>query len=120
MRAWKYRIYPSKRQEKGLNFNLYECKNLWNSLLEYTKAYYKETRKFPTRKCLYLLSKETSLFSQVAQNVADRLIKSLHPCIGISMRQEIYSIELPQDLGDVKLVEKKSLLIIKIMGKYLQ
>ncbi len=76
-RAWQYRLYPSKAQEQQLNSYLYECKDLWNSLLEYTKTYYEETGKFPTRKQLYLLTKETPLFSQVAQNVADRLSKSL-------------------------------------------
>ncbi len=76
-RAWKYRLYPSKSQEKLLNHHFYECKTLWNSLLEYTKKYYEETKKFPTRKQLYLLAKDTELYSQVAQNVADRLVKSL-------------------------------------------
>ncbi|NYZ73745.1 IS200/IS605 family element transposase accessory protein TnpB [Candidatus Micrarchaeota archaeon] len=76
-RAWRYRLYPSKAQQEKLNGYLRECKNLWNSLLEYTKAYYNETGKFPTRKEFYLLTKEPPLFSQVAQNVADRLSKSL-------------------------------------------
>jgi len=76
-RAWRYRLYPSKIQEQELNNYLYECKDLWNVLLEHTKEYYEETRKFPTRKQLYLLTKGTPLLSQVAQNVADRLAKSL-------------------------------------------
>jgi len=81
MRAWKYRIYPSKSEEKSLDRHLYECKTLWNSMLEHTKRYYEDTSKFPTRKELYLLTKETAMFSQVAQNVADRLAKSLHGVI---------------------------------------
>jgi len=76
-RAWKYRLYPSKSQEKLLNQYFYECKTLWNSLLEFSKKYYSETGRFPSRKELYLQSKGTVLFSQVAQNVADRLVKSL-------------------------------------------
>ncbi len=76
-RAWKYRIYPSRSQEKILNHHFYECKTLWNSLLEHTKEHYEETKKFPTRKQLYILAKDTGLYSQVAQNVADRLVKSL-------------------------------------------
>ncbi|NYZ74066.1 IS200/IS605 family element transposase accessory protein TnpB [Candidatus Micrarchaeota archaeon] len=76
-RAWRYRLYPSKAQQEKLNSYLRECKDLWNSLLEYTKAYYNEIGKFPTRKELYLLTKEAPLFSQIAQNVADRLSKSL-------------------------------------------
>ena len=81
MRAWKCRIYPSKNEEKSLDQHLYECKTLWNSLLEYTKRYYEETKKFPTRKELYRQTKETAVFSQVAQNVADRLAKSLYGMI---------------------------------------
>ena len=76
-RSWKYRLYLSKSQEKLLNHHFYECKTLWNSLLEHTKGYYEETKKFPTRKQLYVLAKDTGLYSQVAQNVADRLVKSL-------------------------------------------
>ncbi len=76
-RAWKYRLYPSRSQEKLLNRQFYECKTLWNSLLDHTKEYYEETKKFPTRKQLYTLAKDTGLYSQVAQNVADRLVKSL-------------------------------------------
>ncbi len=77
MRAWKYRLYPSRSQEKILDRHLYECKTIWNSLLAYAKENYEETRKFPARKQLYLRTKETNMFSQVAQNVADRLAKSL-------------------------------------------
>ncbi len=76
-RSWKYRLYPSKEQKEKFDLYLYECKNLWNSLLEYVKVHYGETGNFPTRKQLYLKTKEQSIFSQVAQNVADRLVKSL-------------------------------------------
>jgi putative transposase len=77
IRAWKYRLYPSKTQQNELNSNLHNCKDLWNYLLNYTKNYYEETGRFPTRKELYIQAKETPLFSQVAQNVADRLVKSI-------------------------------------------
>jgi len=86
IRAWKFRLYPSKSQQKELMKSLYECKNLWNQLLDYTKKYYEETNKFPTRKQLYLLTKDTALFSQVAQNVADRLTKSLK---GVIARKKV-------------------------------
>jgi putative transposase len=76
-RAWKFRIYPSKSQEKCLEQHLYGCKELWNQLLEYTKNCHEETGKFPTRRQLYLQTKGTPVFSQVAQNVADRLFKSI-------------------------------------------
>jgi putative transposase len=80
-RAWKFRLYPSKTQQRELIRYLQDCKTLWNLLLEYTKKYYEETGKFPSRKQLYLQTKGTSLFSQVAQDVADRLVKSLRGVI---------------------------------------
>jgi len=80
-RAWKFRLYPSKTQQRELTDYLDECKTLWNELLECTKKYYEETGRFPIRKQLYLQTKETPLFSQVAQNVADRLVKSLKGAI---------------------------------------
>lgn len=80
-RAWQYRLYPSKTQKKDMYSYLHECKNLWNSLLEYTKECYKKSGKFPTRRQLYFMTKEKQLFSQVGQNVADRLAKSLKAVI---------------------------------------
>ena len=77
IRSWKFRIYPTKEQENDLQNYLCECKNLWNKLLDHTKEYYETTGRFPARKQLYLQTKKTNLFSQVAQNVADRLEKSL-------------------------------------------
>jgi putative transposase len=77
MRSWKFRIYPSRQQENLLDSHLIECKNIWNLLIEHSKKHYEETKRFPTRRQLYLLTKGTPLFSQVAQNVADRLAKSM-------------------------------------------
>ncbi len=77
LRSWEYRLYPSKIQEKELNKYLVECKNVWNSLLEYVKERYKKTGRAPIRQELYSKTKGTLLFSQTAQNVADRLYKSI-------------------------------------------
>jgi putative transposase len=77
IRSWKYRIYPSKAQEKALERYFHGCRLLWNSLLQYAKVHYDETRKFPSRKQLYPRTKGTYLFSQVSQNVADRLVKAM-------------------------------------------
>jgi len=85
MRAWRYRLYPSKLQQKHLERYLRECKDLWNSLLESIKEHHQETGRFLSRKELYLLTKGTELHSQVAQNVADRLSKSLK---GIKARKK--------------------------------
>ena len=77
IRSWKFRLYPSKQQENLMDCHLIACKNLWNSLLEHSKNYYEKTGKFPGRNQLNTLTKGTPLFSQVAQNVADRLAKSM-------------------------------------------
>jgi putative transposase len=77
MRAWKYRLYPSKAQKQELDRYLSECKNQWNKVLEFTKQHYRETGKFPTRSQLHILTKGSSIFSQIAQNVNERLLKSL-------------------------------------------
>ncbi len=86
IRSWKFRLYPSKRHEDLMDNNLISCKNIWNSLLEYSKKYYEETGKFPTRRQLYLRTKGTSLFSQVAQNVANRLVRSMR---GMTARRKV-------------------------------
>jgi putative transposase len=77
MRAWKFRLYPSKLQRQELDRYLSECKSLWNKLLEFVKEHYHETGKFPRRAQLHLLTKEGTIHSQVAQNVDQRLLKSL-------------------------------------------
>jgi putative transposase len=77
MRAWKYRLYPSKAQKQDLDLYLSECKDQWNKVLEFTKQHYKETGKFPTRSQLHILTKGSTIFSQVTQNVNERLLKSL-------------------------------------------
>ncbi|NYZ60677.1 IS200/IS605 family element transposase accessory protein TnpB [Candidatus Micrarchaeota archaeon] len=77
MRSWKFRLYPSRQQENILDSYLIAGKDLWNALLEYSKKYYEETGKFPGRNRLNAFTKGTPLFSQVAQNVSDRLAKSI-------------------------------------------
>ncbi len=76
-RAFRYRLYPSKNQENELNNQLFCCKELWNDLLSYIKNYYSETGKFPTKGQLFKFTKNRKLYSQVAQNIADRLFKSI-------------------------------------------
>ena len=87
VRSWNFRIYPTKKQEKHLQSYLYECKNLWNYLLNHAKEYYETTGHFPTRNKLYELTKNKSeLFSQVAQNVAERIIRALNAVISRKKR----------------------------------
>jgi putative transposase len=44
-KAFKYRLYPTKRQEHTLLFVLRRCRHLYNSALEERKAYYQMRRK---------------------------------------------------------------------------
>ena len=77
MRARRFRLYPSKSQQKLLDDSRVLSKNLWNSLLEYVKAEYDKTGKFPSKGELDRLTKRSGLYSQAAQVVAHRLHYSL-------------------------------------------
>ncbi|MBI3413664.1 MAG: helix-turn-helix domain-containing protein [Candidatus Aenigmarchaeota archaeon] len=49
MRTYKFRIYPSKKQETQMKKHLWIEKYLWNKLLEANKKKYDETNKFLTK-----------------------------------------------------------------------
>ena len=74
MRAYRFRLYPSKKQESLLMQHLWLAKNLWNELLEHSKETYRDFDKFPTRNALQLMVKNTGLFSQTAQEIAHRVL----------------------------------------------
>ena len=79
--AYKYRAYPSKDTQSVLNRQMFLAKELYNSLLEKSKAYYKETGKTLTEYRMNVrltqLKKEKTEFaelhSQVLQNVSKRV-----------------------------------------------
>jgi putative transposase len=73
MKAYRYRIYPGKAQEKQMQTSLFLAKELWNSLLEHCKAFYNDFGKFPTRGALQIMAKDSGLHSQVSQEVAHRV-----------------------------------------------
>ncbi|QLJ52466.1 MAG: hypothetical protein Sv326_0291 [Candidatus Fermentimicrarchaeum limneticum] len=73
MRAYKFRIYPSKKQEELLNKHLWLAKNLWNELLEECKQMYKDFGYFPTKNTLQLMVKRYGLYSQTQQEIAHRV-----------------------------------------------
>jgi putative transposase len=73
MRAYKFRIYPSKKQEELLNNHLWLAKNLWNELLEHCKQMYKDFGYFPAKNTLQLMVKNYGLYSQTQQEVAHRV-----------------------------------------------
>jgi len=73
MRAYKFRIYPSKKQEELLNKHLWLAKELWNELLEHCKQIYEDFGYFPTKNTLQLMVKDYGLYSQTQQEIAHRV-----------------------------------------------
>ena len=79
--AYKYRVYPSKEQKAILNRQMFLAKELYNLLLEKSKAYYKETGKTLTKYRMDVwitqIKKErpefAELYAQVLQNVSKRV-----------------------------------------------
>ncbi len=78
LRMYEYRIYPSRKQKDRLINNFKTCKQIFNELLELSIDTYKTSgkalRKFDYNK--YLTAKYPEIFSQVKQNVSDRIHKS--------------------------------------------
>ena len=70
MRAYRFRLYPSKAQEKEMLHHLWLEKNLWNALLEQTKKRYDEEKRFHSKSELQLMVKDSGLHSQAAQAIA--------------------------------------------------
>jgi putative transposase len=77
VRAYRFRLYPSKCQQALLDSCRVLAKQLWNSLLEYTKTEYEKAGKFPSMSTLQRLTKRSGLYAQVAQDVARRLHSAL-------------------------------------------
>ena len=82
--AYKFRAYPSKEQKLILNHQMLLCKELYNHLLEKAKSHFKDTGKTFTKydmvKWTTKFKKEhpeyNEVYSQVLQNVPDRLSKA--------------------------------------------
>ena len=77
MRSYKFRIYPSKLQEKEMLRHLWIAKNLWNELLAYCKSFFNDFQKFPSKSALQIMSKNSGLFSQTSQEIAHRVEKAV-------------------------------------------
>ena len=73
LKSYKFRIYPSKKQEMQMKEHLWIAKNLWNELLAYSKDYYQKTGKFPNKKELQQMIKGKGLYSQTQQVIAHRV-----------------------------------------------
>ncbi len=80
MRAYKFRLYPTKAQQKNLDMHRYISKTLWNCLLEFAIKRYEETGKFPTRSQLQSEVKNVGMYSQSSQEISHRLNDALLRC----------------------------------------
>ncbi|NYZ76130.1 transposase, partial [Candidatus Micrarchaeota archaeon] len=58
--------------------HLWVSKELWNEMLAFTKEIYNNYQRFPTKRALREMVKQSGLFSQVGQELVDRLIDALH------------------------------------------
>jgi hypothetical protein len=74
LRAYRFRLYPNCSQEKALRHHLWLSKELWNRTLDYSKSKYKYEGKFASKNELREMVKHQGLFSQVAQELVDRLV----------------------------------------------
>lgn len=73
MKMYRFRLYPTKAQERQMQQHLFLAKDLWNSLLEHCKNIYRDYEKFPTRNSLQMMVKDSGLFSQTSQEIAHRV-----------------------------------------------
>ncbi len=77
MKAYKYRIYPTKEQAKAVDETMEKCRLLYNELLALKKETYKKDGVDLSRKDLYKQVKgNREIYSQASQNVADRINKA--------------------------------------------
>lgn len=60
-----------------MRHHLWQSKELWNQMLETIKNRYESDKKFPTKKELRELVKKKGLYSQVAQELVDRLLDAV-------------------------------------------
>jgi putative transposase len=67
-------LYPNRLQDEALRHHLWLSKELWNRMLDFSKSKYKSERKFASKKELREMVKGQGLFSQVAQELVDRLV----------------------------------------------
>ena len=84
IKSLKYRLFPTKKQQRLLQEQLNECRWLYNHFLEQRKNSWEQEKKgigyFQQCKTLVSLKKErpslNNIYSQVLQNVADRIDKA--------------------------------------------
>ena len=74
IRAYRFRLYPNRLQDEALRHHLWLSKELWNKMLDYSKNKYKLEEKFASKKELREFVRHQGLYSQVAQELVDRLV----------------------------------------------
>lgn len=82
MRTYRFRLYPTRKQEKEMNTHLWVAKNLWNTLLETEREKYAKEGKFLSFTALCKLCKGSGMYAQSAQAVAH----CLHRAIGAKIK----------------------------------
>jgi len=76
IRAYRFRLYPNRLQTETLNHHLWLSKELWNRMLDFSKGKYKREGRFASKKELREIVKHQGLYSQVAQELVDRLVEA--------------------------------------------
>jgi len=76
--TYKYRIYPSSKQIEKIGHNFAVCKEVYNKLLDLNINNYKDQKKSLNKYNFnnYLSGNHKQVYSQVIQNVSDRVSKS--------------------------------------------
>lgn len=77
IRSYKYRLSPTKVQKQEIQNQFYYAKNLWNEGRSLAKQIYSDFGRFPTLQTYQLISKNSGLHSQSAQDVLRRLDKGI-------------------------------------------
>ena len=77
LRAYRYRLYPTKQQDSQMRSHLWLSKQLWNEMLAHTKQMYRDYGHFATKSSLREMMKRCGLYSQVAQELVDRLLDAM-------------------------------------------
>ena len=77
IRAYKFRLYPSKVQHLEMHQHLLVSKNLWNELLAHARHIFEETNNFPKKSELQLMAKGKGLYSQTQQCVSHKVFESI-------------------------------------------
>ena len=77
MKMYSFRIYPSNAQDKEMIRQLFLAKNLWNDILARCKIFYNDFGKFPSKRSIAVMTKNSGMYSQAAQEVGFRVEKSI-------------------------------------------